>query len=64
MTNVLSKIIINKSKAKSKYIKWPSWENVLNLNKIKNSNSINKKGKKQYFKNVTKREIMNNMKVW
>lgn len=64
MTNVLSKIIINKSKAKSKYIKWPSWENVLNLNKIKNSNSINKKGKKQYFKNVTKGEIMNNMKVW
>ena len=64
MTKELNKAIMNKSKTKNKYIKWPSRENFLNLNKIENSNSISKKGKKRFFKNVAKGVIMNNKKFW
>ena len=65
MTKELSKAIMNKSKAKNKYIKWPSRENFMNLKRVKNKcNSINKKAKRQYFKNATKEGVMNNKKFW
>ena len=65
MTKELSKAIMNKSKAKNKYLKWPSRENFLHLKKVKNKcNSICKNSKRQYFRNVTKEGIMCNKKFW
>ena len=65
MTRELSKAIIDKSKAKNKYVKWPSREIYLLFKKVKNKcTSINKKAKKDYFKNATKDGIMTNKKFW
>ena len=65
MTRELSKAIMDKSKAKNKYVKWPSRENYLLFKKVKNKlTSMNKKAKKDYFKNATKDGIMANKKFW
>ena len=65
MTRELSKAIMDKSKAKNKYVKWPSRENYLLFKNVKNKcTSINKKAKKDYFKNATKDGIMTNKKFW
>ena len=65
MTKELSKAIMDKSKAKNKYVKWPSRENYLLFKNVKNKcTSINKKAKKDYFKNATKDGIMINKKFW
>ena len=54
-----------KSKAKNQYIKWPSGENYLAFKKAKNKcTSINKKAKKDYFKEATKYCVMTNQEFW
>ena len=50
MNKELSKIIMNKSRIKNKYLKWPFRENYLAYKKIKNKcNNLVKKSKKRYF---------------
>ena len=50
MNKVISKSIMNKSRIKNKYLKWPSRENYLAYKRIKNKcNNLLKKSKKIYF---------------
>ena len=50
MNKNLSKVIITKSRIRNKYLKWPSRENFLAFNSIKNKcNNLLKKSKKKYF---------------
>ena len=50
MTKKLSKGIMNKSRPRNKYLKWPSKENFLGYKKVKKKcNSLNKKTKKSDF---------------
>ena len=54
-----------KSKAKKQYVKWPLRENFLAFKKAKNKcTSINKKAKKDYFKEATKYDVMTNKEFW
>ena len=54
MTKELSKAIMNRSKLKNRYTKWPSRENVLVFKKQKNiCKSLNKKTKKNHFSKIT-----------
>ena len=54
MNKELSKSIMNKSRIKNKYLKWPSRENYLEYKKIKNKcNNLLKKSKKIYFQKLT-----------
>ena len=54
MTKELSKAIMNRSKLKNKYTKWPSRENVLPFKKQKNiCKNLNKKTIKNYFSKIT-----------
>ena len=65
MTKELSKAIMEKSKSRNKYLKWPSRENYVSYKKSKNKcNSLNKKAKKIFFKEATKDGIMSNKKFW
>ena len=50
MTKQLSKAIMNRSKLRNRYIKWPSRENFLDYKNAKNTcNNLNKFPKKSYF---------------
>ena len=65
MTKELSKAIMEKSKARNKYLKWPSRENYVSHKKSKNKcNSLTRKAKKLFFKKATKDGIMTNKKFW
>ena len=65
MTKELSKSIMNRSRFKNRYLKWPSHENFLAYKKVKNlCNSLNKKAKKTYFEKTTENEIMGRKKFW
>ena len=65
MTNKLSKAVINKSKTRNKYIKWPSRENFLAMKRAKNySNNLTRTTKKNFFQSVTKSSFVNNTKFW
>ena len=65
MTKDLSMAMMIKSKAKNQYVKWPSRENYLAFKKAKNKcTSINKKAKKDYFKEATKYGVMTNKEFW
>ena len=55
MNKSLSKIIMQKSKVRNKYLKWPSRENFLK-NKC---NSLVRKSKKEYFQNVSNAFVSN-----
>ena len=56
---------MDRSRFKSKYLKWPSRENFLTYKKAKNiSNSLNRKEKRDYFKKATADGIMSNRKFW
>ena len=47
MKKELSKATMNNSRVKNKYTEWPTWEDFVNLNKIKNwRNSTSKTAKK------------------
>ena len=65
MTKELSKAIMEKSKTRNKYLKWPSRENYVSYKKSKNKcNSLTKKTKKIFFKEATEDGIMSNKKFW
>ena len=65
MTKDLSKAIMMKAKIKNQYVKWASRENYLAFKKAKNKcTSINKKAKKDYFKEATKYGVMTNKEFW
>ena len=65
MTKELSKSIINTSRFKNRYLKWPSCENFLAYKKAKNlCNSLNKKAKKTYFEKATENGIMGSKMFW
>ena len=67
MTKELTKElkIMEKSKTRNKYLKWPSRENYVSYKKSKNKcNSLTKKAKKIFFKEATKDGIMSNKKFW
>ena len=55
MTKELSKAIMEKSKARNKYLKWSSQENYLLIKKTKNKcNTLTRKAKKNFFREATK----------
>ena len=61
MTKELSKAIMNRSKLKNRYTKWPSRENFLAFKKQKNiCKNLNKKVKKNYFSKITSNGVMGN----
>ena len=64
MTKELSKAIISKYEAKSKYIKQPCCSLKKKKKKKNRCKSISKKAKQKYFKNITKGGFMNNKKFW
>ena len=65
MTKALSKAIMDRSRLKNKYQKWPSRENFLRFKKAKNCcNKLNKQAKKDYFKNASKDGVVSNKKFW
>ena len=65
MTKDLSKAIMNKSKTRNKYLKWPSRENFLAIKSAKNfSNYLIKTNKKSYFQKVTQKGFANNKTFW
>ena len=65
MTKELSKAIMNKSKIRQKYRKWPSRENFLALTEAKTfCNKLSKSVKKAYFHKVTGKGFVNNKTFW
>ena len=65
MTKKLSKAIMNKSKAKNKYLNWPSRENFISYKRTKiECNSLTKKAKRDFFKEATKDGIMRRKNFW
>ena len=65
MTNELSKAVMNKSKTRKKYIKWPSRENFLAMKRAKNyCNNLTRTAKRNFFQRVTKSGFGNNKKFW
>ena len=65
MTKELSKDIMNKSKIRNKYQKWPSKENFLALKDAKKfCNKSTKSVKKAYFHKVTGKGFVNNRAYW
>ena len=65
MTKELSKAIMNKSKIRNKYQKWPSRENFLVLKEAKKfCNKLTKSVKKAYFRKATGKGFVNNKAFW
>ena len=62
MTKELRKAIMDRSRLKNKYLKWPSRENFLAYKKVKNiCNSLNNKLKKDLFKKIILIDINGNI---
>ena len=65
MTKKLSKAVMNKSKTRNKYMKWPSRENFLATKRAKNyCNNLTRTTKKNFFQRVTQSSLANNKKFW
>ena len=65
MNKYLSKIIMQKSKVRNKYLKWPSRENFLTYKKVKNKcNSLVRKSKKEYFQNLSNANSSHGKSFW
>ena len=65
MMKEVSKSIMNKSRFKNSYLKWPSRENFLAYKKGKNfCDSLSKKANKTYFEKATENRIMGSKKFW
>ena len=65
MTKELSKAIMNKSKIRNKYQKWPSRENFLVLKEAKKfCNKLTKSVKKAYFRKATGKGFVTNKAFW
>ena len=55
MNKELSKVIMKKSRLRNKYLEWPSRENFLAYNKVKNKcNTLTRKTENRYFEYVAK----------
>ena len=60
-----NKAIMDRSRIKNRYLKWPSGENFLELKKAKRlCKNPNKKAKKQYFKSVSSKDRAANKQFW
>ena len=65
MTNLLRETIINRSRCKHKYLKFPSRENFLAMKSMKNKyNSLCEKATTQYFKKCASKNSSNNKQFW
>ena len=65
MTKDPNKVIMNKSKAKNKYLNWPSRENFISYKRTKNKcNPLTKKTKRNFFKEAEKGGTMTSKKFW
>ena len=68
MNRELSKAIMNRSRVKNRYLKWPSRENFLNYSKAKQvCNKLAKSTKVDYFKKVTDnngKSFVNSKSFW
>ena len=65
MTKDLSKAIMNKSKTRNRYLKWPSRENFLAVKSAKSlCKNLIKTNKKSYFQKVTQKGFANNKAFW
>ena len=65
MTKELSKAIMNNSKIRKKYQKWPSRENFLALKETKKfCNKLTKSVKKAYFHKAKRKGFVNNKALW
>ena len=65
MTKELSKAVMNKSKTRNKYIKWPSREDFLTMKRAKKyCNNLTRTIKKNFFQSVTISSFANNKKFW
>ena len=65
MIKELRKTVMDRSRLKNKYLKWPSRENLLAYKKVKNiCNYLNKKVKKNYLKKATADGVMSYKKFW
>ena len=65
MIKHLRKAIMNRSRCKHKYLKFPPREKFLAMKSMKNKcNSLCKKAKTQYFKKYTSKIFSNNKQFW
>ena len=65
MTKELSKAIMNRSKLKNRYKKWPSRKNFFASKKQKNiCSNLNKKMENNYFSKVTSNVVMGKKQFW
>ena len=65
MIKNIRKAIMNRSRLRSKYLKWSSRENFLEYKKAKTiCNSLNKSTKKAYFVDISRKGFVNNKKFW
>ena len=65
MTKTLSKAIMNRSRLKNRYLKFPNKENEIKYKKHRNYVSgLVKKEKKKYFSNLNLGNITDNKKFW
>ena len=64
MNRELSKVIMNKSRLRSKYLKWLSPENFLAYKKLKDKcNTKARKNKKRYFEYLAKTRTCNEKEI-
>ena len=65
MTKQLNKAIMDRSRIRNRYLKWPSRKNFLELKKAKSlCKNLTKKAKKQYFKSVSSKDLATNKQFW
>ena len=65
MTKQLNKAIMDRSRRKSRYLKWLSRENFLELKKANRPcKNLTKKAKNQYFKSVSSKYLTANKQFW
>ena len=65
MIKDLSNTIMNKSKTRNRYLKWPSRENFLAMKSSKNlCNNLVKTNKRSYFQKVPQKGFANNKAFW
>ena len=65
MNKMLSKVIMQKTKLRNKFLKDPSAENKFSYNKQRNwCVSLLRKEKKKYFANLNEKDITDNKKCW
>ena len=65
MNKNLSKAIMNRSRLRSKYLKWLSSENFMEYKKTKAiCNSLNKSAKKAYFAGILRKGFVSNKALW